>query len=68
MKKHLLIEKAYEYKKPKNNPNMIGCKFDHLNGYWVFENSNEPIIHSSNFISPRTKKADRETGEDQKGE
>jgi hypothetical protein len=66
--KHLLIEKAYEYPLPHKEPTMQGCKYDNVKGYWTYENNNKPVILDKNFIKPRTKKADRETGEDQKGE
>lgn len=68
MKKHILLEKAYEYEKQKNSNNMNGCNYNNVKGYWEFNDTKKPVVYDSSFIKPRTKKADRETGEDQKGE
>jgi hypothetical protein len=68
MKKHILLEKAYEYEPCEKSNNMAGCNYNNINGYWEFESTGKPVVHDSGFIKPRTKKADRETGEDQKGE
>lgn len=68
MSYHLLIKKAYKYPLPKQVPNMDGYYYDHEKGYWISKTNNLPVILDKNFIKPRTKKEDRETGEDQKGE
>ena len=68
LSKHILIEKAYEYPVPLEKPSMQGCKYNIEGGYWIRNNNNQPVILDKDFIKPRTKKADRETGEDQKGE
>lgn len=68
MNKHLLLEEAFIYKRNKVNSNFEDCHFDGKKGYWVTNDQLEPCILSSSFAKPRTKKADAETGEDQKGE
>lgn len=68
MKEHLLLEKAYIYPLPKSTPDMHGCRFDHPNGFWVMEESGEPLVLDLSGQGPRSKKCDLETGEDQKGE
>jgi hypothetical protein len=68
MKEHLLLEKAYTYPLPKSVPDMQGCKFDQLNGFWIMEESGEPFVLDGSNPGPRSKKCDLETGEDQKGE
>ncbi len=68
MKKHILLDKAYEYEPCGKSNSMDGCNYNNINGYWEFKSTGKPVVHDSSFIKPRTKKADRETGEDQKGE
>jgi hypothetical protein len=66
--KHLLLEKAYIYPLPKEEPIMAGCSFDVEKGYWVLNDMDIPLILNIRGLIPRSKKADVETGEDQKGE
>lgn len=68
IKKHILIEKAYKYKDSSNSLIMGKCSYDIKNGYWIINKANEILMLSDKPIKPMTKKADRETGEDQKGE
>jgi len=68
MKQHLLLEKAFIYPLPKEEPVLTGCDFDIEKGYWVMNGSNIPLVFDKKGIRPRSKKADVETGEDQKGE
>ena len=68
MKQHLLLEKAFIYPLPKEEPKLNGCNFDDENGYWTMDGSNTPFVLDKRGLRPRSKKADIETGEDQKGE
>lgn len=68
IKKHLLIEKAYIYALPKEKPQFDGCTFNHRWGYWVNNDNKTPYVLDRRTVGPRSKKADVETGEDQKGE
>jgi len=65
--KHILIEKAFIY---KNKPQNIDESYiyDNLLGYWVKKDDGKPAVYDPKFSGPKTKKADIETGEDQKGE
>jgi hypothetical protein len=67
MSQHILIKKAFTYPIKDNTPDMMGCSYDSEKGYWISQ-FNTPIIFDSSIEKPSTKKADRETGEDQKGE
>lgn len=69
MTKHILLQKAYVYPLPKVEPEMTGCTFDNINGYWYVDSSKNPYINDDLMASgPRSKKCDVETGEDRKGE
>lgn len=68
MRQHLLLEKAYVYPLPKQEPKLTGCNFDYENGYWVMEDTLTPLVSENRGFGPRSKKCDVETGEDQKGE
>lgn len=68
MKEHLLIEKAYIYPVPRQQLKVEGCKYDRKNGYWIQEETGEPMVFDRRHPGPQTKKCDIETGEDQKGE
>jgi hypothetical protein len=65
--KHLLIKKAFIYDKPRKKPELKGYHFVNSLGYWVDEDR-IPYVLDSRRPKPQTKKADVETGEDQKGE
>ena len=60
MKQHILLEQAHRYPSQTAVNSLKGCSFQQEKGYWVME-SDDPK-------PPTTKKCDRETGEDQKGE
>lgn len=64
---HLFLEKVFEYdlREPESMPDKYS--YNDNTGYWMDEYQN-PCILSSEFTKPMTKKEDRETGEDQKGE
>lgn len=66
---HLLIDKSFKYKIPKQNKTLLrDYSYDDKRGYWLSKNSGQPLMHEDNQYKPRTKKADVETGEDRKGE
>lgn len=64
---HIFLENIFEYDLNKNEVMETSFKYNKHNGYWE-DKSNKPCILNPNFSKPRTKKEDRETGEDQKGE
>ena len=68
MKKHILEKKAFVYDLPRTDPDMTGYAFDDEKGYWINKKSKGPSIEDTQFVAPRTKKEDIETGEDKKGE
>ncbi len=67
MKKHILLEKAFKYTEPIHTPTPEGYSFNTSKGYWV-DNDGSAMMMSNAMNLPQTKKCDRETGEDQKGE
>ncbi|MFB4169924.1 hypothetical protein [Virgibacillus sp. JSM 102003] len=67
-KKHLLIQKAFIYPKPKEKPKLEGYTYNEESGYWVSDRDFLPYVMDKRRPKPQTKKADVETGEDQKGE
>jgi hypothetical protein len=44
------------------------CEYAVEKGYWIMKQTHEIMMLSNSSIKPMTKKEDRETGEDQKGE
>jgi len=66
-KKHLLLEKAFVYEAPRKKPELNGYTLIDELGYWIDED-NIPYVLDLRRPKPQTKKADVETGEDQKGE
>jgi len=69
LKHHLLLEKAFVYPLPKEKPHLEECcTYDLTGGYWLIDNSKNPLVFDNSFVKPRSKKEDVETGEDQKGE
>ncbi len=65
--KHIFLDNIFEYEPKKDKGNLTNYKYDSKSGYWV-NKLGQACISLSNFAKPRTKKADIETGEDQKGE
>lgn len=69
--KHILLEKAKLFSQEKKNLDPLDCKYDYKQGVWLMGELGEEIalVRSKNPNKPisGTKKADRETGEDQKG-
>jgi len=65
---HILLEKAYRYHEPKVEPIPSGCTFMENVGYWTVNANGAAMMLTDKARNHGTKKADRETGEDQKGE
>ena len=68
MKQHILLEKAYCYPEPTQILPPQDCTFAEKSGYWVNNSTGEIMMLSNDPRRPQSKKADIETGEDQKGE
>lgn len=68
-KSHLLLKYAKTYKRHEGSLSPEGCEYDFQIGAWVLKNSGELLVESADPPKPpQSKKADIETGEDQKGE
>ena len=68
---HFLTRKAFVYGVPEGaDKPPDGCEFDETLGAWRWGPQGQVLVKSTNPASPnpQTKKHDRETGEDQKGE
>ena len=68
MKQHILLENANRYKVPENISTPKGYSFDERKGYWKNDYTGNALMLSEDRKIPNSKKCDRETGEDQKGE
>ena len=68
MKQHILLEKAYCYPEPSEIALPENCTFVEQSGYWKNSSTGEIMMLSKDPKRPQTKKHDRETGEDQKGQ
>ncbi len=68
MKQHLLLEKAFIYPINEEVTELNNYVYNSVKGYWVHLETSEALILDSNLQKPKSKKCDRETGEDQKGE
>lgn len=66
--KHILLEKAFVFKKEQKNFEDENYVYDHSFGYWVKKDNGKPAVYDPEFPELQTKKEDIETGEDQKGE
>jgi hypothetical protein len=62
------LEKAYIYPIDREEADLSNYKFDARKGYWIHQETLEAFILEPSARKPRSKKCDRETGEDQKGE
>lgn len=67
-KRHVLIEQAHKYLEPEFKTMDEYCEYVIEKGYWIMKKTHEALMLSESAIRPMTKKEDRETGEDQKGE
>lgn len=68
MKQHILIEKAKSYEIPKGDLTPQNCTYQHQSGYWRTNDTNEVLMTTDRAPELVSKKCDRETGEDKKGE
>ena len=68
MKQHILLEKAFCYPDPIEVAPPSNCTFLENNGYWIDELTGKIMMLSANPLHLQTKKFERETGEDQKGQ
>lgn len=68
MKQHILLEKAYCYPDPIEAAIPKDCTFSENSGYWIDNLTGEIMMLSSKSRHLQSKKYDRETGEDQKGQ
>ena len=68
MVQHILIDKAKSYPTPRPVLAENSSTYDIGRGYWQLNSTMEPMVTSDVAIRPATKKFDRETGEDMKGE
>ncbi len=66
--KHILLQKALQYKKRKTIKAPENFRFDSLLGAWINKIDNTLLILSKDFKAQATKKFDVETGEDHKSE
>lgn len=64
---HIFLDNIFEYDLNTLESPEINFNYSRVHGYWV-DMYQQPCILDPSFAKPRTKKEDRETGEDQKGE
>lgn len=68
MRQHILIERAQSYEIPKGDLSPRNCTYQSQSGYWITNDTNEVLMTTNRAPESVTKKCDRETGEDKKGE
>ena len=66
--KHILLSRAFEYRKRKDINPPKGYVYNSVLGVWYNITNNLPLIFADNFKAQATKKYDVETGEDNKGQ
>ncbi len=66
--KHILLKKAFEYRKRKEIKPPKEYVYNFILGVWINAINNIPLIFSDDFKAQGTKKFDIETGEDNKGQ
>ena len=66
--KHLLLQLAKTYPIFTGDLAPQGCRYDVLQGAWLLDGTSTLLVESDDRLPPMTKKADIETGEDQKSE
>lgn len=66
--KHILLQKAFTYKKSKKLTAPIGYEFDNFLGAWISVSDRSLLVNHKDFPGRGTKKNDIETGEDMKGQ
>ena len=65
---HFILDNAKRYDEPNGKIAPDNAAYDAKAGYWTEDFGSNPLINSDRFQNMSTKKEDRETGEDQKGE
>jgi len=66
--KHILLNKAFEYKKRKDITPTEDYVYNSFLGAWFNIQNELPLIFANDFKGQGTKKFDIETGEDNKGQ
>ncbi|WP_452597118.1 hypothetical protein [Pontimicrobium sp. MEBiC01747] len=66
--KHILLNRAFTYKKRKDIKPPNKYKYNFLLGAWINKVDNSLLILANDFKAQATKKLDIETGEDNKGQ
>lgn len=64
---HILLKKAHRYTNPETSKVLGDYAYNSKKGYWI-SGLGEALVNSKNPPIQNSKKCDRETGEDQKGE
>ena len=65
---HVLLDQAHKYDVPVFDGIPNGCVFSQSKGYWISIATGQPMMEGKDPKPPVSKKCDRESGEDQKGE
>ncbi len=65
---HFILDNAKRYDEPNFDIVLANATYNTGAGYWMDSFGFVPLISSGVFQNMATKKEDRETGEDQKGE
>ena len=65
---HLLLASARSYHVSTQDPAPADCEYSLTEGAWVLQDVGSLLVDTPGHAMPTTKKADLETGEDQKGE
>lgn len=68
MKQHFLLEKAKRYSDPISIQTPTDYVYDDGKGYWKHKDTGVVYVNTDNGPGVNSKKWDRETGEDKKGE
>ncbi|MCO5267436.1 MAG: hypothetical protein M9897_00895 [Brumimicrobium sp.] len=66
--RHILLNRAFEYKKRKDINPPKGYVYNSILGAWFNVKDKLPLIFAKDFKAQGTKKFDVETGEDNKGQ
>lgn len=66
--KHILLQKAFTYKKREKITAPTGYEFDCFLGAWISISDKSLLVNHKDFPGYGTKKNDIETGEDMKGQ
>ena len=65
---HLLLATAKSYHVSSEDLAPPNCEYSLIEGAWILRNTGSLFVETPGCPMPATKKADLETGEDQKGE